>query len=42
MFGQNWNLNLYPHGQAGGTYYQLMKTIDPGATKINFIIDFDA
>jgi hypothetical protein len=31
-----------PHGHAGGTFYQLMKAIDPGATKINFIIVFDA
>jgi hypothetical protein len=31
-----------PQGQAGGTCYQLMKAIDPNATKINFIIVFDA
>jgi hypothetical protein len=30
------------HGHAGGTYYGLMKAIDPSATKINFIIVFDA
>jgi hypothetical protein len=42
MFAPNYNLNLYPHGQARGTCYQLMKAIDSGATKINFIIVFDA
>jgi hypothetical protein len=42
MFGKKKNLNLCPHSQAGGTCYQLMKAIDPGATKINFIIVFDA
>jgi hypothetical protein len=42
MFGKKRNLNLCPHGQAGGTCYQLMKAIDPGATKINFIIVFNA
>jgi hypothetical protein len=34
--------NLYPHGQAEGTCYQLMKAIDPSATKINLITVFDA
>jgi hypothetical protein len=34
--------NLYPHGEAEGTCYQLMKAIDPSATKINLITVFDA
>jgi hypothetical protein len=42
MFGQNKNLNLCPHGQTGGTCYNLIKAIDLSATKINFIIVFDA
>jgi hypothetical protein len=42
LFKHSLEPNLYPHGQTGGTCYQLMKAIDPGATKINFIIVFYA
>jgi hypothetical protein len=31
-----------PHGQAGGACYQLIKTIDPGVTKIDFTVVFYA
>jgi hypothetical protein len=33
---------LKPKPMPGGTCYQLMEAIDPGATKINFVIVFHA
>jgi hypothetical protein len=40
---QDWSLNREGNdSQTRGTCYQLMKAIDLGATKINFIIVFDA
>jgi hypothetical protein len=42
MFGQKLKPKPMSQGQAGKTCNQLMEAIDPGATKINFVIVFDA